>query len=88
MLVIDKVERDKCRQVRKRLKELYEKCKTNPEYAISSSSESAVLPRGPSSGLSGAQGETLDERNDMSAGEQNRESIMARAKHKLRSWCF
>lgn len=88
MLVVDKAERDRCRQVRKRLKDMYEKCKTNPEYAISSSSESSVVQ---GSRLSGVIREgILDERNGRSVkvGKENRDSIMAKMKQRLRNWCF
>ncbi|ROV92902.1 hypothetical protein VSDG_06365 [Cytospora chrysosperma] len=65
MLVVDKAERDKCRQVKRKLKDLYEKCKNDPQFATSSSSGSSVLPRGASRRLFMVIGEDmLDERND------------------------
>lgn len=87
MLVVNKAERDKCHQVRKKLWDLYEKCKSNPEFATSSISESSVLPNGASSRGSGVTWEGIpDEQNNRSATKQRRKSLIVRAKTKMRSW--
>ncbi|KUI57333.1 Mitogen-activated protein kinase kinase 2 [Cytospora mali] len=79
MMVVDKTHRDTCGQVRKSLKDMYDMCEKDRNYAISSGSRLSVLPtHNPSSDLSTIQElPTVSEGNDISVNGEKNVSITA-----------